>query len=108
MSITERMENIAAISYGIAGMTNAAGLTFYEQHCDALEGEAGMFRYFVAPLAEEFSAAEESISQAFEWDWYCAIDNYIMDVLAMGDRLPTDTELRELALKAIHDAKDES
>lgn len=90
-------ENIAAIAYGMAGLTNKAGLTFYEQHGDELEGEGGCLRYFVE-CADAFTTMGPE--GAPEYDWYLAVDAYVADIVECAD-LPDYVELQLLARKAI-------
>lgn len=94
-------ENTAAIAYGMKGMTNRAGLTFYEQRCDELEGEAGMLFYFVE-CGEAFEEAEMEIAlhDVDPGDWYLAVDAFCIALISADD-LPRNEELKAMALAAI-------
>lgn len=100
---TTKEENIAAIAYGIAPLTDRHGFNFYEKHSDTLEGAIGCLRYFVQ-CADAFTTMETQGGVPSEYDWYLAIDHYVVAIVALNE-LPSFEELQRLAATVIAEAK---
>lgn len=105
--MSARDENIAAICYGVALLSDEQDRTFYQKHGDGLEGTIGVLQWLI-DAAEVFTSAEEQIErgEAYEWDWYLATDGFVAD-LVEAEELPDDAKLLAMALRNIEAAKEQ-